>query len=567
MQHTISAYFQELFRSTSPSEDDIEAVIGGMLPRVSDAMNEILTQPYTAEEVNLAISHMHPYKSPGPDGMSPVFFHKYWHIVGPETTRFVLEFLNHRIFYATYNYTYVVLIPKIPNPETLSHFRPISLCNITYKIASKVLANRLKPLLPTIISESQSAFIPGRLITDNILVAYEINHYLAHKYGGKMGYAALKLDLSKAYDRVEWTFLERVLLRLGFHPDFIYLIIDGVPSREALSHLISQAEVNGDIRGVAVSRHGPRVSHLLFADDTLIFCQASFEAFQCVQRLLENFEKASGLKVNLDKSSVAFSRNTSIEHREGLARVLRVQEVQRHEKVGDVKACPKQASAIIRRLNGIWPLEGRVVRSHGKVFWRLDLIMAGLRWQIGAGRNVRIWTDRWIPRPITFQVITAPNTLSLQALGTVSVDSFRERGSSSCNPSSWNFIWKAEVPPKVRLFTRRVCRDLLPTSANLQRRGALTEGFCPWCGTEHEDLLHTLLRCHFARVVWALTDIPCEYIICSHNNPEEWIRGLHRNLDRTAYCRALITSWLLCGHETGRFLKIFRFQLLRLSTG
>ncbi|KAL0378563.1 UNVERIFIED_CONTAM: hypothetical protein Sradi_3161800 [Sesamum radiatum] len=87
----------------------------------------------------------------------------------------------------------------------------ISLCNITYKIASKVLANRLNPILSIVISESQSAFLPGRLITDNVLVAYELNHYLAHKTWGSIGHVALKLDLSKACDLVEWSFLESVL--------------------------------------------------------------------------------------------------------------------------------------------------------------------------------------------------------------------------------------------------------------------------------------------------------------------------------------------------------------------
>ncbi|KAL0409377.1 UNVERIFIED_CONTAM: putative mitochondrial protein [Sesamum radiatum] len=198
------------------------------------------------------------------------------------------------------------------------------------------------------------------LITDNVLVAYEINHYLAHKYGGSVGHAALKLDLSKTYDRVEWNFLERVLVKLGFHPDFISLILISVsttsysivllgqifgyshPERglrqgdplspylflfcaEALSHLISKAEANGELRGIAISRYGPRVSHLLFADDTLIFGQATSEALHCVGRVLKLFEKASGLTVNLEKSSMAFSRNISNAHSLALANILSVE--------------------------------------------------------------------------------------------------------------------------------------------------------------------------------------------------------------------------------------------------
>ncbi|KAL0324739.1 UNVERIFIED_CONTAM: hypothetical protein Scaly_2441000, partial [Sesamum calycinum] len=103
-----------------------------------------------------------------------------------------------RRFDGKFNYTYIVLIPKCEFPESMSHLCPISLCNISYKIASKVLANCLKSILKYIVSESQSAFIPGRLITDNVLITYELNHYLAHKTWGSVGHAALKLDLSKA---------------------------------------------------------------------------------------------------------------------------------------------------------------------------------------------------------------------------------------------------------------------------------------------------------------------------------------------------------------------------------
>ncbi|KAL0444501.1 UNVERIFIED_CONTAM: hypothetical protein Slati_2172800 [Sesamum latifolium] len=185
IQQIIPSYFVDLFQMSSPSEEVMEGVIGGMPARVSEHMNDTLIQPFSGDEVNLAISQMYPYKSPSPDGMSPVFYQKYWHIVGSEVTSFVLDFLNHRQFDTTFNYTYIVLNPKCASPENMSHFRRISLCNITYKIGSKMIANRLKLLPLTIVFESQSAFIPGRLITDNVLVAYELNHYLAHKTWGR----------------------------------------------------------------------------------------------------------------------------------------------------------------------------------------------------------------------------------------------------------------------------------------------------------------------------------------------------------------------------------------------
>lgn len=104
---------------------------------------------------------------------------------------------------ADLNHTFVTLIPKVSPPTKVTDFRPISLCNVLYKLLTKVLANRLKHILPNIISTNQSAFIPNRLITDNVLVAYKALHTMASRLKGKKGYIAIKLDMSKVYDKVE----------------------------------------------------------------------------------------------------------------------------------------------------------------------------------------------------------------------------------------------------------------------------------------------------------------------------------------------------------------------------
>ena len=140
--------------------------------------------------------------APGLDGLPPLFYKQYWSKVGQEVTESVLAVLNSGMVPSQLNHTFLTLIPKIHSPRKVTDFRPISLSNVLYKFVAKVLANRLKTLLPNIIFEHQSAFIPGRLITDNILITHETLHHLKSKRAGRMGYMALKLDMRKAYDRV-----------------------------------------------------------------------------------------------------------------------------------------------------------------------------------------------------------------------------------------------------------------------------------------------------------------------------------------------------------------------------
>jgi hypothetical protein len=120
--------------------------------------------------------------------MPALFFKKYWEVVGNSITSEVLKVFNGGDMPEGWNETCVVLIPKVPNPMGMKDLRPISLCNIVYKLISKVLANRLKLILPEIISPNQSAFVPGRLVTDNILLPYEYTHFMRNKKRGSHGF-------------------------------------------------------------------------------------------------------------------------------------------------------------------------------------------------------------------------------------------------------------------------------------------------------------------------------------------------------------------------------------------
>ena len=192
--------------------------------RVLEEMNAELLKPFAEAEVQLVLKQMDANTAPGSDGLPPLFYKQFWGKIGQEVTKAVLSVLNIGNIPTNLNHTFITLIPKVQSPVKVSEFRPISLSNVLYKLIAEVLANRLKPLLPKLISETQSAFMSERLITDNIIISHETLHYLKEKRKGKMGYMALKLDMSKAYDRVEWVYLERIMEKMGFSHRWINLI-------------------------------------------------------------------------------------------------------------------------------------------------------------------------------------------------------------------------------------------------------------------------------------------------------------------------------------------------------
>ncbi|KAJ9708014.1 hypothetical protein PVL29_000195 [Vitis rotundifolia] len=292
---------------------------------------------FTEDEIFAALSSCCGDKAPGPDGFTMAFWLFCWDVVKPEILGLFREFYLHGKFQRSLNSTFLLLIPKKEGAEDLKDFRPISLVGSAYKLLAKVLSNRLKSVMGEVISDSQHAFVQGRQILDAVLIANEaLDSRLKVNKPGLL----LKMDIEKAFDHVNWDFLMEVMSKMGFGPRWISwmkwccstasfsILINGSPSgffhssrglrqgdplspylflfaMEALSQLLSSARNGGFISGFKVGgrgREGLTVSHLLFADDTLIFCDANADQLQYLSWTFMWFEAISGLKVNLSKT-------------------------------------------------------------------------------------------------------------------------------------------------------------------------------------------------------------------------------------------------------------------------
>ncbi|XP_028068962.1 uncharacterized protein LOC114271546, partial [Camellia sinensis] len=277
---------------------------------------------FSKEEVWEAVQDCDGNKAPGPDGFNLNCIQRCWPILKGEILSMVNEFHQNGKPSRGVNSSFIVPIPKKENPIGLGDYRPISLVNSVYKILAKVLSRRLRRVLPSVINEVQSAFVSGRQILDGVLIANEVVD--AWKRSKKRG-IILKLDFEKAYDSLNWEFLWSMMNNLGFAR--VSVLVNGSPTEEfqpqkglrqgdplspllfiiaaeSLNLLLARAVEKGLFRGALVGGNGLRISHLQFADDTIVFCEGDQEEVLNIKRVLRCFAVMSGLKINYHKSAV-----------------------------------------------------------------------------------------------------------------------------------------------------------------------------------------------------------------------------------------------------------------------
>ncbi|XP_022040145.1 uncharacterized protein LOC110942657 [Helianthus annuus] len=308
--------------------------------RLSSEVSGLMVRPVTHDEVKKALFSIGSDKAPGPDGFTAGFFKGAWPIIGSAVSNAVIDFFVTGKLLRELNHTILVLLPKTSSPSVVTDYRPIACCNVLYKCISKIVADRIKVGLNDIVSINQSAFVPGRRISDNVLLTQELMHNYHRNVGPPK--CAFKVDIQKAYDTVDWNFLKGILRGFGFHPTMIHWIMLCV-STTSYSVCVN-GEVHGFFKGSRGLRQGDPVSpylftlvmevltailqhtvridnsfkfhnkcerqqivNLCFADDLFIFAKGEIASARCIMKALDSFSKMSGLLPSVQKSTVFFS--------------------------------------------------------------------------------------------------------------------------------------------------------------------------------------------------------------------------------------------------------------------
>ncbi|KAK2372487.1 hypothetical protein QL285_073613 [Trifolium repens] len=326
-------FFKNHFSKVDWLRPNLDGVVFSML---SEDVNTTLVAPFSLLEIEEAVRDCDGSKCPGPDGFNLAFIKEFWDLMKHEVRIMFDQFSGNDCVPNCLSSYFLTLIPKIKSPQHLGDFRPISLLGCWYKILSKVLANRLASVIGSLIPKNQSAFLKGIQLVEGVVVVNEVIDY-ARKRGKSC--LILKVDFEKAYDSVEWEFLDYMLERFGFCQKWrnwmkacvcvgsLSVLVNGSPTEEVkikrglkqgdslapllfllvaegLGGLMRKAVGCARFQPFLVGEGGMPVSLLQYADDTLCIGEATIKNLWTLKAVLRGFEMSSGLKVNFWKSCV-----------------------------------------------------------------------------------------------------------------------------------------------------------------------------------------------------------------------------------------------------------------------
>uniref|UniRef100_A0A803QQW6 Reverse transcriptase domain-containing protein n=1 Tax=Cannabis sativa TaxID=3483 RepID=A0A803QQW6_CANSA len=336
VQKAFLGYYEALLGTSMQNRRKVLKSVVNLGPKITEAHKSTLVADYTEKEVKAALFSIPDIKAPGSDGFGSAFYQDNWALVGSDFIAAILSFLSTGKMLKEINTTTITLIPKVACPKSVVDFRPISCCNVLYKTATKVICNRLKRILPDLIADNQGGFIHGRYIAHNVLVCQD----LVRLYGRKncKPSCMIKINLRKAYDTVEWGFLEEMLMEFSFPDQFIKLIM--ICIRTPKFSLLLNGSMCGFFNAKRGLRQGDLVSpllfvlgmeylsrifqkvgdwpgfkfhercsslklnHLYFVDDLFVFSHGDFVSIMLMLRRLKLFSSTSGLMPNEQKTAI-----------------------------------------------------------------------------------------------------------------------------------------------------------------------------------------------------------------------------------------------------------------------
>ncbi|KAL2943893.1 LINE-1 retrotransposable element ORF2 protein [Bienertia sinuspersici] len=345
IQDAFVDYYKDLLGKAKEGRTQVHQKIIQKGSVLQEDQRRKLIQPFTKEEVRKAIFSIPGNKSPGPDGFGTHFYKHNWGLIGEEVSNAILDFFETGKLLKEINNTLLVLIPKVAKPLEVSEFRPIACCNTIYKGITKLLCSRLKEVLPDLVSENQGAFVHDRYIVHNIMVCQD----LVRRYGRKNNSPScmIKLDLKKAYDTVEWSFLEEMLRAMCFPNLFIVwimecitsprfsLVLNGSPTgyfkscrglrqgdplspllfvlgMEYLSRILNNLHEDSNFNFHPRCK-GIRLTHMCFADDLIMCCKGEKKSVDALLKCFNEFSSTSGLQANKSKTELYTSGMKEVE--------------------------------------------------------------------------------------------------------------------------------------------------------------------------------------------------------------------------------------------------------------
>nr|KAJ0184913.1 hypothetical protein LSAT_V11C900471370 [Lactuca sativa] len=275
-------------------------------------------------------------RAPGPDGFTFAFIKKHWDTMEGDIDLAIKDFESTGVIDRGCNSSFIILVPKTSDPISLCEYRPISLIGCIYKIIAKVLAERLKRYIPQVVSHTQTTFIKDRNILDGPLIINEVISWLRKS---KSKAFLFKVDFEKAFDCLNWKYLDSVMAQMNFGQKWrkwifgclssarASVIINGSASKEfplrrgvrqgdplspflfilvaeGLNIALEEAKEQGIFKGVQLPNNGPNISHLQYADDAIFLGSWSIQNAKNLVRILRCFELSSCLKVNITKSKL-----------------------------------------------------------------------------------------------------------------------------------------------------------------------------------------------------------------------------------------------------------------------